>query len=143
MPLSAYQLAKKYLGLHEVRDRSKLMELFKTHAGFNIDPAATPWCAAFINAMERMAGNPGTGSLLARSFLNYGEKVEEPQAGDIVVFKRGTQSWQGHVAYFSGFVNLSDQAHVRTLGGNQSNSVGYAIYPAAHALGYRRFNAQV
>lgn len=135
---NAYEIAKDYIGLHEVRDREALMKLFKT-AGFNVNPAVTPWCAYFINAVEKLAGNPGTNSPLARSFLNYGDVVEVPEKGDIVVIRRGTHSWQGHVGYFSEFVQINSAGYVRVLGGNQGNSVEYNLYLVDDVLGYRRF----
>jgi hypothetical protein len=77
---------------------------------------------------------PNTGSLAARSYLTYGRKLDKPEPGCIVVFWRGSPtSWQGHVAFFVGDAG----AHVRVLGGNQSNAVTEASYPKSQVLGYR------
>lgn len=120
--------AKKYHGLHEVRDNSKLRELL----GFN--PAKIPWCAGFVNAIEKKCGRLGTGKLTARSFLTYGRSVKRPKKGDIVVFRRGMSAWQGHVGYFI----MKNSEGILVLGGNQNNKVCYKYYPESKLLGYRR-----
>lgn len=120
--------AKAFLGCHEVEDKVVL----KSFLGFN--PATTPWCAGFVNAVEKRCGRNGTGKLLARSFLKYGTAVGTPRLGDIVVFKRGNSSWQGHVGYYIS----EENGKVLSLGGNQSNKVCYAYYPKSSVIGYRR-----
>jgi len=46
------------------------------------------WCAAFVNWCLKQSGRQHTGSLLARSFLNYGTETKTPKFGDLVVFWR-------------------------------------------------------
>lgn len=123
----------KYLGLDEKKDRNKLMALFRG-VGINIDPSTTPWCAAFANFIQKLQKKPGTGKLNARSFLTYGTAVKVPKPGDIVVFTRGKNSWQGHVAYFVQFI---DKDTIQVIGGNQKDKVCYANYPVHRVLGYR------
>ena len=97
----------------------------------NDEPA---WCSAFVGAMLTRAGYPNTGSLAARSYLQYGRKLDAPEPGCIVVFWRGSPtSWQGHVAFFV----AESVGRVRVLGGNQSNAVTEAEYPKSQVLGYR------
>lgn len=120
--------ARSFHGLHEVTDNDVLYKLL----GF--DPAKTSWCAGFVNSIERLCNREGTGKLLARSFLNYGKRTDFPKAGDIVVFKRGKLSWQGHVGYYI----KEDASGVLVLGGNQNNKVCYKYYPKNKVLGYRR-----
>lgn len=122
------EYAKIYHGKHEVSDNAELKALLK------FDPAKTPWCAGFVNAIERLCGRKGTEKLTARSFLNYGKQVNLPKKGDIVVFKRGKLPWQGHVGYFI----QQDKNGILVLGGNQSNKVCYKYYPKSALLGYRR-----
>lgn len=121
-------LAKSYHGMHEKRNKGALRMLL----GFN--PATTPWCAGFVNAIEKKCGRKGTGKLLARSYLKYGTPTDNPKKGDIVVFKRGNSSWQGHVGYYI----FEDKNGILTLGGNQNNKVCYKYYPKSKVLGYRR-----
>jgi uncharacterized protein (TIGR02594 family) len=134
--MTAIDEAKKYLGLNEVDNAQQLMTLFKI-ASIKLSPASTPWCAAFINAIEKSIGHPGTGMLNARSFLTYGKKVdiEDAQPGDIVVFKRGDSLWEGHVTYYVS----QDMTSIKCLGGNQGNCVCYANYPKNRLLGVRRW----
>jgi uncharacterized protein (TIGR02594 family) len=134
--------AKKYLKYHEVKDRTKLTEILKKYSikgDLNIDPSTTPWCAAFVNAMERAVGNPGNGKLNARSFLTYGHPIEGlkfARRGDILVFSRGGSTWQGHVTYLDA---IEPNGLLRCLGGNQSDSVSVGWYPKSRLIGIRRF----
>ena len=95
-----------------------------------------PWCAAFVNWVVEEAGYRGTKSALARSFLEWGRILRRGNMrhGDILIFKRGTKSWQGHVAFF-----VCDIGHSAVvLGGNQANSVCYRAYPWSDLLGIVR-----
>jgi uncharacterized protein (TIGR02594 family) len=120
--------AKVWHGKKEVEDKIVLKQLL------GIDPSTTAWCAAFVNAIEKQCGRAGTGKLNARSYLNYGTPTSRPEKGDIVVFKRGNSSWEGHVGYYMS----QDENGILVLGGNQSNKVCYKYYPKASLLGYRR-----
>lgn len=132
--------AKQYLGYTETNDRSELINLFKL-AHIDLDPVEQPWCAAFVNAMEHLAGNTGTGSPAARSFLNYGKSVTNDKGdynakeGDICVFARLGDNVHGHVCYF---VEWNDENNtVKVLGGNQNNSVCYEYKPVTNLLDIR------
>ncbi len=133
------EIAESKLGLQEVTNRKALMDFFKQYAINNditLDPQTTPWCAAFINACERAVGNKGTGRVNARSFMLYGTKVDltTAKAGDICIFARGNNNWQGHVAYFTAKTGTD----ITILGGNQKDSVCYAVYSTEHLLSIRR-----
>ncbi len=99
-----------------------------------------PWCAAFANWCLITADIPGTGLPNARSFLDYmrggGEdrNIVSPELGCLVIFSRGTQSWQGHVGFFLDYY----KGMVRIIGGNQKNRVGINAYSVNRLLGYRR-----
>ena len=127
--------ARKFYGLHEEKDRKQIKELV------GVDPVRTEWCAAFANAILDLQGIPGSESvseypLMARSFINWGDKVEveDIQRGDIVVFPRGDQGWQGHVGFY---VNTQDNKWV-VLGGNQDNNVSYGLYDPKKVIAIRR-----
>ena len=93
-------------------------------------------CAAFMNWCQMKADRPGTKSLSARSWMNWGEPVFEPEIGDVAIFWRNDpNSWQGHVAFY--VKHTGTQVYV--LGGNQSNMVNIAAYPGTQLLGYRRY----
>jgi uncharacterized protein (TIGR02594 family) len=130
------QLARGYLGTREVEgagNNPKVVEFYRRAGHGSVTEDSVPWCAAFANAVLAEAGVKGTGALNARSFLKWGKQLALPRPGCIVVFKRGSSEWQGHVAFF-----LRDMGNVvEVLGGNQSNSVSIARYSKADFLGYR------
>ena len=125
-------VAEAKLGMNEYQDRTAL----KQYVGF--DPRYTEWCAAFVNAVLEESNIQGSQSRMARSFLDWGEEVEEPLAGDVIVFPRGTSDWQGHVGFYVGQEMKQGVLYYRILGGNQNNSVNIELYPASRALGIRR-----
>lgn len=126
------------LGKHEGTDRAALVEYMK-NGGVNLDPATTAWCAAIVNASLGQAGLPTTGSNMARSFLNYGQAVTEPQQGDIAVFQRGgPNATTGHVGFYQG---RDAAGNILVLGGNQGDKVSVAPFAANSLLGYRRIPA--
>lgn len=131
----AFALAGKQVGLNERDQHAALQDYLKT-GGANLDPAQTAWCAAFVNASLGQAGLQGTGSNLARSFMDWGEATTTPQAGDIAVFSRGDPNGQyGHVGFFEGY---NPDGTIRVLGGNQGDAVSIASYSPDRLLGFRR-----
>lgn len=122
------RLAKQFHGWDEIGSNKQLQALM------GINPATTPWCAGFVGAIEKACGRKGTGKMLARSYMTYGTPVTQPKLGDIVVFRRGNSSWQGHVGYYAG----EDRYNILSLGGNQSNKVCYSYYPKNTVLAFRR-----
>lgn len=90
----------------------------------------TAWCSAFVNWCIEEAGYQGTNSAWARSWLNWGRRIETPVPGCITVF---TRDGGGHVAFFVSKTG----SQIKVLGGNQSNTVNQQNYPASRLLGYR------
>lgn len=119
-------VAEQYVGLHEAHDRVTLREFM------GIDPLQVEWCAAFVNSVLAETGAVPTGSLLARSYLSWGDGTDTPTPGDVMVFSRGTQGWQGHVGFYVATVNYKDQDYWIVLGGNQDNTVSYQLFPVGH-----------
>lgn len=130
--------ADAYVGMDERTNRTVL----KSFMG--IDPVRTEWCAAFINSVLRKNGIAGSESvsnhpLTARSFLHWGEEVKEPRPGDIVVFPRGNQGWQGHVGFYvTSYIENGTKYYI-ILGGNQNDKVSYQKYNAKKAISIRRW----
>src|SRR5664280_202591 len=59
------------------------------------------WCADFMNFVLRRAGGKGTQSRSARSFLEYGKRLDGPRVGAIaILFRRGGNN--GHVGVVRG-----------------------------------------
>jgi len=106
------------------------------HAGTNIagyDDKAS-WCSSFVNWCLGRAGVAGTGSALARSWLEWGEPLEGARPGCIVVlWREDPASWKGHVGFF---VRLEGE-QVVLLGGNQEGEVCELAYPLDSVLGLR------
>ena len=131
--------AQPYIGLEERVHRTELKELL------DVDPVRTEWCAAFVNAVLELDGILGSDSvsdvpLMARSFLVWGERVEpaDIQRGDVVIFPRGNQGWQGHVGFYVDTQVVNGKEIWIVLGGNQSNEVRYDFFSPNKALGIRR-----
>ena len=131
----AFQIAGQQLGLNESQQSAAISDYIST-GGANLDPVTRAWCADFVNASLSRAGMQGTGSGAARSFLDWGQPVDQPQRGDIAVFSRGDPNgWQGHVGFFEGY---NPDGTIRVLGGNQGDAVSIASYSPDNLLGFRR-----
>ena len=126
--------AQSVLGLDENK-QTDILSNFLSAGGIEIDPSQTAWCAAFVNATLSKTGLNGTGALNARSFLNWGTEVTQPQLGDVVVLSRGDNPAQGHVGFFKGF---DGDGNILLLGGNQGDAVSVQSYDKSRLLGYRR-----
>ena len=97
----------------------------------------TAWCASFVNWCLEQCAIEGTGSTAARSFINWGEAIEEPSPGCIVVLWRDSpSSWKGHVGFYIG-PDKQNPAAFMLLGGNQGNRVSIVSYPRRQILGFR------
>jgi uncharacterized protein (TIGR02594 family) len=135
--------AETYKGANEgtPKGQAQLKALFSAAGmgNINVSPDMIAWCAAFVNAVLATNGLKGTGSMAARSFLNYGTETNSPQKGDIVVLSRGPDPTKGHVGFFEGF---DKNGNVRVLGGNQGKAgqgaVSEATFSRSAVLGYRR-----
>lgn len=93
---------------------------------------AVPWCAAFVGAMLTRAGEKSSGSLMARSYLRWGDKCAA-KPGAIAVFPRGNSKTMGHV----NFVERVSGNSLVCVGGNQSDAVNRRTYRKSSALGFR------
>ena len=127
--------AGSMVGLDENRDRAKIQALTGKSG---INPATTPWCAAF--AMNLIKDH-GLDDLKGLSNRNYCPTIEswargkgkygtpgkyKPKAGDAILF-----DWQGgkgtpdHI----GIVEKVENGKVYTIEGNSSNGVRRKVYP--------------
>lgn len=136
---SPIEIARQFEGLHEQAHRGTIAKFIEKAGGQKLDPANTAWCAAWLNAVFRASGRPGTDSNMAKSFLSYGTPTDQPSEGDVVVLPRGDPNGpQGHVGLYAGSVVRDGKTFVKVLGGNTGNAVGTTEYPADQVLGYRR-----
>lgn len=132
------EFAKSYLGQTEEANHTTLTKFIQAVNPSMDDVRDTAWCAGFVNAVLNEAGQETTRSLKARDFMNWGEAVDDPQEGDVVVLWRESRdSWKGHVGFFSGY---DDNGDIKVLGGNQGDSVSIKSYSKNRLLGFRRSN---
>lgn len=115
--------------------------LASTSIGPEYHKDETAWCSAFVNWCIEQSGLQGTNGANARSWVEYGDAVEVPEQGDIVVFWREhPNSAFGHVGFFLD----EDDDHIQLLGGNQTKpesglgAVCIKAYPRRQFLAYRR-----
>jgi uncharacterized protein (TIGR02594 family) len=110
---------------------SGAVALSQRYLGTNPTERRSRWCAEFMNMMERKMGRSGTGSALAKSFLNYGRRVSDPRPGDIAVMSR---RGGGHV----GYVMSVEGGKVKLISGNHGRRVGVGTYPRGRVIAFVR-----
>jgi uncharacterized protein (TIGR02594 family) len=123
-------------GLKELpgkKHAARILKMFRAVGHPEVKDDETAWCAAAVGTWLSESGQPHTSALNARSYLQWGKPTDNPTRGDVVIFKRGNSTWQGHVALFLG----QEGGRVWVIGGNQSNAVTVDSYPASSVLGYR------
>jgi uncharacterized protein (TIGR02594 family) len=89
----------------------------RRYLGGNPTGRGSLWCARFMNLVLQHSGYHGTGSDMASSFANYGQRVSGPQVGAIAVMgRRGG----GHVGIVSG---IDASGNPIVVSGNNGNRV--------------------
>jgi len=89
----------------------------RRYIGGNPTDRGSLWCARFMNMVLQHSGYRGTGSDMANSFANYGQRVSGPQVGAIAVMgRRGG----GHVGVVSG---IDASGNPIVVSGNNGNRV--------------------
>lgn len=120
----------KYTGLGSPE---ALLEALR-HVGANARSLGLPpslWCADFMNLVLRKSGLNATGSRAARSYLQYGKKIDEPRVGAIAIFSRGRNS--GHIGIVRG---TDGNGNPIIVSGNHNHKVAEAVYPKARVIAY-------
>lgn len=137
----AYEAAKKDIELNwkELPGKESnplITDCYKAVDGLDnpemIDDSTMAWCSAYVNKKIQDAGGRGTRSLSARSWLRWG-KTTKPHEGCLVVLKRGSSSWKGHIGFFA----KADYKYVYVISGNQSNDVNMSRFLKTDVLDYR------
>lgn len=119
--------------LNERRDTAAISSILSASGTAQLDPTKQAWCAAYANAVLAQSGLGGTGSNLASSFQSWGKATSNPLSGDIVNLKPQAGGSSGHVGFFAGMQG----DNVLVSGGNQSNGVNTAAFPASEVLSFR------
>lgn len=126
-------LAKKYLGEHEVagrKDNQFILDCFK-HTGYKADHDEVPWCAAFVCRVLEESGLSSTKSAAAASFEKYGTPCEL-KPGAVIVFK-----WASGGHHVTLCHHVVDDHYVACLGGNQSDQVKISVFNRAYIVAIR------
>lgn len=111
--------ARKLLGVKEIvgPDHSPTIMGWAEETGINYKADETPWCGLFMAVVAARAGKTIVQSpLWARSWAKWGNAVDVPKLGDVLVFSRESG---GHVGLYVG----EDKRAFHVLGGNQGNAV--------------------
>ena len=91
----------------------------------------TPWCAAFVGAAFEQGGIQSSRFESARSYEAWGDPLEGPAHGCVVVFRR---DGGGHVGFV---VGQDHEGRLLVLGGNQQDEVNVRAFDRARATAYR------
>lgn len=128
--------AWRELGVREQpgsRDHPRIRAMFKDAGHAEIVRDEVAWCAAFVGACLERSGRKSTRSLMARSYLGWGEPIAAPELGALAVMSRGSDPALGHVGFVVG--EADDQLQI--LGGNQGQEVSVKSYPKSRLIGLR------
>jgi uncharacterized protein (TIGR02594 family) len=90
------------------------------------------WCADFMNFVLHKAGAKGTPSRAARSFLDFGRRLDGPRVGAIaIMYRKGPNN--GHVGVVRG---TDGQGNPIVVSGNHGKTVRESVYPKAKVMAY-------
>ena len=115
--------AKTFVGMHETKDIKKLDMMLKDLKAPSYITNKMAWCGTFVAYCLKQHGITYPRHWYrALDYLNYGAKLKAPCVGAVAI---KTRKGGGHVCFVVG--KTKDNKLV-CLGGNQSDSVCYAIY---------------
>ena len=110
---------------------SSIVSEARRYIGGNPTGRSRLWCARFMNMVLEKSGHKGTGSDMARSFANYGQRISGPQVGAIAVMSRGRRG--GHVGIVSG---IDAKGNPIVISGNHGHRVAEASYSRGRIYAY-------
>ncbi len=111
----------------------RISALFRDAGHPMVTSDETAWCAALVGACLARSGIAGTGSLRARSYLDWGKAADGLRPGAVAVLSRGADPAAGHVGFLVGWVD----GGIVLLGGNQGDEVSVERFPRDRLLGLR------
>jgi len=92
----------------------------------------TPWCGTFVAACMQQAGvTLPKHWYRAKGWLEWGQALDGPAVGCVVVFER---EGGGHVGFVTG---RASNGNLLVLGGNQGDAVNERQFPVGRVIGYR------
>lgn len=127
------------LGVKERHGRADNPRVVDYHSATDLgrSPDSVPWCGSYVAWVFRETGVPYSPAkkAAARAWLDWGQKLDGPAYGALVVFWRGDPNgWKGHVGFVAG---RDKQGRLMVLGGNQSDAVSIAPFDLDRVLAYR------
>lgn len=126
--------ARKHIGTTEIKGsvhNAKIIGWWKAIKRGGIKDDETPWCAAFVGGCLEVSGIRSTRFESAKSYLDWGFRLNMPCLGCIVVFSR---QGGGHVGFV---VGKDTQGQLLVLGGNQSDAVNIRAFSTDRVTDYR------
>lgn len=130
------EIARNSLGIAEIRGKDnnpRILEMYAKVGHDEIVDEEVAWCAAFTGSCLVDVGYtvpPVANNLMARSYLNYGTKLDKPKPGAIVVKARGKAPF-GHVGIVD---QVNDDGTFTVIAGNSSNKVRHETWKASDPL---------
>lgn len=115
------------------RHNPRIVKLYRDAGHPSVTNDEVAWCAAFVGACLARSGNAATGSLMARSYAQWGKAIDDPQYGAIAVLTRTSDPALGHVGFVVGVT--ADKLFL--LGGNQSDAVSVAEFARSRLVAVR------
>lgn len=137
--------ARTYLGLKEIpgekNNNPALMSLLdladgkkdgRTIGAQNDDEA---YCAKGVSAVLELSGIRSARSAWARSYAKWGQELDGPALGAVVVFwRQSIGSTLGHVGFVAG---KDSSGNVMCLGFNQGDSIKISAFSPHRVLSFR------
>lgn len=111
-----------------LKANSRILEYFKASKFWGTDDSGgkNAWCGSFVAWVVKKHGyDPVKSGYRAREWKNFGKQIDTPIHGAIAIKSR---KGGGHVAFVVG--KNHDGKYLYMLGGNQSDQVSIARYPA-------------
>lgn len=123
-------------GVHEISGPKahRQIQAYHSTTALRATSDEVPWCSAFVNWCMVQARQRGTGSAAARSWLEWGEPLQRPRLGCVVILQSSRGPNAGHVGLYWMQRNASQ---IWLYGGNQDNAVGVKAYPRIDIIGLR------
>jgi len=122
------------IGVREIAGPKHNPRIIEYHACTDLRATddETPWCSSQENWVFQQVGIAGTGSAQARSWEKWGDETK-PRRGAVVVLKRGTKEWQGHVGTL---LSWGDD-YVELVSGNIDNGTRISRFPRSDVISMR------
>jgi uncharacterized protein (TIGR02594 family) len=126
------------LGIKEIpgpKHSPRILSYWDYVDGYSAREDEVPWCSAGMNYVFGVNGIEGSRRANARSWLDWGQVLDDPIQGCVVIFYRGDpKGWTGHVALFTSWMSKKT---IRCIGGNQKDRWTDEPFALGRVLGWR------